>query len=338
MYILKQIPEDFIVREISTITFKEEGKYLYFRLTKTNWNTLDAIKKISFALHVPLKNFGYAGTKDRHAVTEQVCSVYGVKKERLDSIAFDRIKITVLGYGNEPLSLGDLVGNKFEITVRNFTNKRVAKKAHFVNYFDEQRFSRNNVAIGRAIVKKDFKKAAKLIDSGSVIDHLQEVSTDFVGALRTLPKKLLLLFVHAYQSYLWNETVARYFESKEKEVSRVSYSAGEFVFVSDLSQYLNLEIPLVGFFTDLKKVDVRVREIVETLLDEEDLEQEDFIIKQIPGLSCEGAQRKVVQEIKDLTVSNLEDDELNEEKKKLILTFTLTKGNYATMVVKQLLS
>ncbi|MFH0701777.1 MAG: tRNA pseudouridine(13) synthase TruD, partial [Candidatus Woesearchaeota archaeon] len=75
MYLLKQIPEDFVVKEISNVAVSNSGKYIYFKLSKREENTLDAIKKLSQALHLPEKNFGVAGNKDRNAITEQICSV-----------------------------------------------------------------------------------------------------------------------------------------------------------------------------------------------------------------------------------------------------------------------
>lgn len=52
----------------------------------------------------------------------------------------------------------------------------------------------------------------------------------------------------------------------------------------------------------------------------------------------EGSSRKALVEVKDLEVNPLEKDELNPGKKKVVLKFFLTKGSYATMVIKKLLN
>ena len=75
MYKIKQIPEDFVVREISGIRPSEHGKYTYFLLKKRNYTTQRAVKAIADALHIPEKRFGFAGNKDKNAITEQLCSV-----------------------------------------------------------------------------------------------------------------------------------------------------------------------------------------------------------------------------------------------------------------------
>ena len=76
--------------------------------------------------------------------------------------------------------------------------------------------------------------------------------------------------------------------------------------------------------------------IVESLLEKEELELTDFIIKQIPNLSLEGNSRKVWVEVKDFKVIEKGDDELNQNKKKIKISFQLQKGSYATVVLKEL--
>jgi tRNA(Glu) U13 pseudouridine synthase TruD len=54
-------------------------------------------------------------------------------------------------------------------------------------------------------------------------------------------------------------------------------------------------------------------------------------------MSSEGETRDMFTEIKNLKINNLEDDELNENKKKCIVEFTLNKGSYATIAVKAMM-
>ena len=77
MYKIKDIPEDFVVEEIPLFRVKKSGTYTYFLLQKKNYTTEKAIQKISCFFKVPRKRFGYAGTKDKIAVTKQYCSVKG---------------------------------------------------------------------------------------------------------------------------------------------------------------------------------------------------------------------------------------------------------------------
>lgn len=301
MYKIKQIPEDFRVKEISIIKPIKQGKFTYFILKKTNYTTHRAVKAIANALHVEEKRFGFAGNKDKIAVTEQLCSV-DVDPARLNRIKLKDIEIEVAGKGNEPICLGDLKENEFEITVRNI-DKKPKKINKIINYFDEQRFSEDNVEIGKAIIKKDFKKAVELI---SKTHELRLNSNDYVYALRSLPKTLLKLYVHSYQSDIWNKTVEKF---KDKKI-----------------------MPIVGFGTEFK--DKKIEKFVLDLLKKDGINQRDFIIRQMPNISSEGAERDVFAMVKNLKISALEDDELNKGKKKCLIKFKLQKGSYATVVIR----
>lgn len=301
MHQIKQIPEDFTVKEISNVKVKDKGNYLYFRLKKKDWNTLDAVKRISKRLNIPIKNIGFAGSKDKKAVTEQLISIKNTKKEKIENLEIKDIKLTFLGHGNQPITLGDLKENYFEITLRNLGDFNIKTPKKIINYFGEQRFSKNNIGIGKNIIKKDFKKACEILG-------LEVKNNDFIGALKTIPKRLLKMYVHAYQSFIWNETV------KEIKVE---------------------EVPLVGFGTELSEFP-KVKKIVENILEKEKINLTDFIIKQIPELSLEGDVRKVFINIKDFKILEKTKDELNKGKKKIKVSFTLPKGSYGTIVIKEI--
>ena len=267
MYKIKQSPEDFIVKEISNVEINETGGYSYFLLKKKNYTTVRALQHIAQVLRIPLKRLGFAGTKDKNAVTEQVVSVKDVSKEKLEHVNLKDIEIKFLGKGEKPVSLGDLEGNYFEIVVRDYETKP-KKLEKFRNLFGEQRFSKNNAEIGKAIIKKDFKRSAEIANEDVVNEHLKKNPNDFIGALRKVPIKILKMYVHAYQSYLWN-TLA---EKSDEE-----------------------EIPIVGFGTE-------TTEEINKLIEEEKITTREFIIREIPELSSEGDTRKVFAEVKDLKI------------------------------------
>lgn len=342
MYILKQIPEDFVVKEITNFqsdTLQPRGRYAYYKLRKKNLNTLDSVRIVARVTGKRDKQIGFAGTKDKHAITEQTISIEMPAKKEINTKNED-LELTFLGYNNNPISLGSLEGNYFEIVVRNLNdNTKIEKINYSTNYFDEQRFSKHNVEIGRFLVKKNFEEALRLIDSPQPRQHLQKHSNDYVGALKKLPKRLLRLYLNAYQSYLWNETLAEFLRENSKddnEIKEINYSQGKLVFVADSENFLDLEISLIGFASDELEENNKIKNIISNLMQKEDLDYTDFVIKQIPELSMEGGLRKAFVNIKDLHISKPEDDELNKDRKKIKLTFSLNKGSYATMVVKQI--
>ncbi len=328
MYKLKQIPEDFVVTEVPNVIYNDLGRYLYIKVRKKKYNTLDIVRKIAQQCHIKEKEIGFAGSKDKNAITEQIFSISTNHKSKLPDLNIPGVEWEVVGYGDTPISLGDLKGNKFAITVRNLDKINIEHVTYVVNYFDEQRFSRHNVEIGKAIITKEFNKATQLLDEYKVQEYLRKKPTDHVGALRTLPIRLLRLYVNAYQSYLWNETVARYL----KDGKEVPYSQGTFVF-SDTVQ--DIQVPLIGFDDDMIKGEFS--EIITTLMQEQNITFHDFIIRAIPEISLEGEMRDLFVEVQDLEIDEFEEDDLNEGKKKVRITFTLGKGSYATLVIKRII-
>ncbi|MEK6846376.1 MAG: tRNA pseudouridine(13) synthase TruD, partial [Nanoarchaeota archaeon] len=192
--------------------------------------------------------------------------------------------------------------------------------------------------IGKHILRKEFQKAAALIGDKDIKNHLTEKPNDAVGALKKLPIRLLRLYVNAYQSYLWNETLARYLKIKNTSFREVEYSLGKLVFINSPEKFSNLKILLVGFGGEDLIPDKELKEIVTKLLQEEKLTYADFIIKQIPELTLEGELRNAFVEIRSLKVGKLETDELNAGKSKVKVNFTLGKGSYATMAIRAMVN
>ncbi len=317
MYKIKQKPEDFLVDEITSIKPKESGRYIYYKFKKRNYTVLRALERIASQLNIPLKRIGFAGTKDKIAITTQYISFDSVKRERIDQIVLKDIELGFFGYGDEPISLGDLEANRFIITVRNI-DKKPKPIISLPNYFGPQRFSDNNIDIGKSMIKKDFKKAVELIEASDAefaaasLIYLKNKPNDYIGLIRRLPKKLLMLYVHSYQGYVWNETVRQLIRKGIKKE----------------------EVDITGFGTELKDDDDG--KIIKSLIGRDNITQRDFIIRSIPELSSEGTMRKMFIEVKELNIPELEQDKLNKGKKKCKITFTLPKGSYATVVIKQM--
>ncbi|WP_456372915.1 tRNA pseudouridine(13) synthase TruD [Methanocaldococcus sp.] len=167
---LRMKPEDFIVEEIIDFN-KISGKKCYlYKLTKRNIESLKAFSYISKKFRIPLKDIGYCGLKDRHALTTQYISIpkkYG--KLHLDEI---NLKLDIVGE-SKFLLLGDLEGNKFTITVRGLKKddipkiKENLKYLHYgaPNYFDSQRFGSvfDRKFIVKEIIKGNYEEAVKII-------------------------------------------------------------------------------------------------------------------------------------------------------------------------------
>ena len=298
--IMKEIPEDFCVKEISKLEFNEKGRYYYYLLKKRNYNTLDAISKISERLKIDTKMVGYAGNKDKFAITEQYISI---KDYKVNSLRLKDIELTFVGKGSKPILLGDLEKNRFRITVRGLDKKKNGKINWIINYFDEQRFGGNNIETGKKILKNDFNDLDK-------------------------PKTLLMLYVHSVQSYIWNKTVEEYL--KEKSDIKIKYNHGYFIFPK--GRIKNEKIPLVGYLTVIKNK--KIENIIYKIINKEEIKLSDFLIQKLPKLSQKGEERDLIVSVGNFNVKYLKDD-LSKNKYKAIFDFVLPKGVYATLVIKR---
>ncbi len=320
---IKQQCEDFFVKEINKLSFNKTGNYNYFLLEKKNFTTERAIEKICKILNIKRKNIGYAGNKDKIAVTQQYISIFNCKKN--NNLNQNNIKLTFLGKGNERICLGDLQANYFEIVIRDLNNYNIKTPQKIFNYFGEQRFSKDNVEIGKAIIKKDFEKAINLLIKHTgdyeqkIKQYIKQNPNNYINALRLTPKKILQIFVHSYQSYLWNKVINTYNVSINKKNTNTH----------------NVSIPILGFGTEFK--DKKIEGIYNQLMEKEGITQRDFIIRSLPQLSSEGTERNMFAEIKDFKIINKSKDELNNKKYKIKVRFTLPKASYATEVIRQLI-
>jgi len=330
MYAIKQNPTDFIVVEIINLKLDETGEHAYFWLNKKDYNTVNAIERVSGFLNIPSKNIGFAGNKDKQAVTRQAISIKDpgrrIGKDRFQNFNSDLISLEYIGRGKGQIYLGQLEGNSFEIIVRD-CDKEPTKVSQFINYFDEQRFSETNKEVGKAIVKGELKRACELILADCVKAHLLKNPNDFVGAMTTLPLKVRQMHIHAYQSYIWNETVAEYLKRKYKELTFSKYSLGELAFPNISTPIVS--VPIVGFSIECE--DEEMMNIVHEIMKKEKIQERDFIIKSMPELSVECGKRDIAVEIKGLEIEK-------KDEKTFLLKFSLQKGSYATMAVKRMMA
>jgi len=368
---IKKIPEDFVVEEIcpdgkvlalndeSKIDESEKKEYVHFTLLKYNWDTMRALKEISKRVRVSRKRLGFAGTKDKRAITTQRVSIWKVPIEDLMKVQIKDIGIKNPVYTDDRINLGDLWGNRFTMTIREIPlseneiheqlNETVQQlDSKIPSFFGLQRFGIQRPIthlVGKEILRKNFKEAVMiylaktfpeegeeagnarkfLSETGdfreaikifpkylgyekTMIEHLIHTPTDFIGALRKLPKKLRWMFVHAYQAYIFNKALSIHM-MEGKNVDK---------------------LPLVGYESE-------VDEITAKIMDEEGIKKEEFLVKEMPEMSSKGEYRQSFIEFKDFEIAKVEKDELSETGNKAVLKFSLSKGTYATVLLRELM-
>ena len=284
------------------------------------------------------------------------------------------INVEFIGKFPGRINLGDNKGNKFRITARGLSETQISdsgdklsKMNEFgaLNYFDSQRFgfANNSHIIGKYILQNKPELAVKEIltsmpptpsdslrifvervekewfsvktcdvdmidtlieicpdnfrDYKKMLIHLKKAKNDFPGSFRTLMKKLRTLYINAYQSHIFNLTIK------------------ELMAQGKLGDYKSLE--LINHFTDFDKVPAPVLEIVDSILAKDGVTRDMFQLKSWPELKAKSTvMREITIMPNNLSIETFEEDDLNEGKKKVLVTFELGSGQYATNIVKQL--
>jgi len=118
---LRSEPEDFVVEEIGDHPDKKNGPYTICRLTKNNWDQQRAIKEIAGRLGISHQRIGFAGTKDKRAVTTQYITIYKGDPGKISSLNIPDMTLEPVGQTDQQISLGDLQENRFTITLREYS-------------------------------------------------------------------------------------------------------------------------------------------------------------------------------------------------------------------------
>ena len=149
---------------------------------------------------------------------------------------------------------------------------------------------------------------------------------DSKNAIRSIPLTLRRFYIQAYQSFLFNKTLSLAYEFEEQlfapENDDVCFDKNFVLgkFENDSSQ--KLAIPLVGHSYYKKS---RFDYYIKKVLEEELLTPKDFFIKDFQELSIDGGFRNAsINYLNFLIHENL-------------IKFQLSRGSYATIVLREIL-
>ncbi len=166
---LKQHNADFTVTELPLQLPTGAGEHLWLDIEKNGANTAFVAQQLAEVAGVQDKDVGYAGLKDRHAITRQWFSVHLPKADTPDLTRLQHPEFKVLQQSRhvKKLRAGDLQGNRFRILLRDVTGDRAAIEANLravaahgvPNYFGAQRFGHDggNVEQGRAMLAREIR-------------------------------------------------------------------------------------------------------------------------------------------------------------------------------------
>ncbi len=166
---LRASAEDFRVDEIPAYLPSGTGPHLYVRIEKRGRTTRDALRALAAALGVPDRDAGYAGLKDRNAVTTQWLSFPTAKDPDPASLQGPGLTVLEVSRHANKLRAGHVRANRFAIAVRGGDLGRARDAAAALaarglpNFFGPQRFGADgrNADVGRALLRGEATPEAR---------------------------------------------------------------------------------------------------------------------------------------------------------------------------------
>ena len=335
-FVFNPSARDFTVEEIPLYPFTEQGEHLVLKVRKKEMTTWEMLDVISNHLGIRRRDIGYAGLKDKHAMTIQHISILAVHEEKLATFVHEKIKILSKVRHNNKIRVGHLKGNRFKIRLKKVLGVQKDKldsalkwvKAYGVpNYFGIQRFG---------IDGNNWEEGKKILE----------------GKLKIRDPKTKEFLIGAYQSYLFNHWL-----SKRMEINHLleKFTEHETEEILKLPKGTLSNTKTQEHFFKLLKGDVMMHYPYGRLFDVEDLEVESHRFSQkdiaptglLPGrkahlakevaglieapfqeaLAVDGIRRYAWIVVTEITKTYVE------EKAHYELSFVLPKGAYATNVL-----
>ncbi len=342
-----------------------EGLFTHFVLVKKGIGNFEAVWYLAEKLGVPCGFFFYSGNKDRDALTVQRMAVWGVSPEELLQLKLpETIKIYSPIRELRRIHIGEHLGNRFTIFIRKIAEKDTSKLekllteieniGYLPNFFSYQRFGLLRPIshyVGKLLLLRRYEDALRLyLASPALIDDEKMLGIkrmilqgDYRNAIRELPRKgfiferillnelikrrepkivwkkvprfLLRMLVEAYQAYLFNLTLSKLLIENYDLVKS------------------NPRIPVIGYNVKVQKIGNTIAKILHDILNEEHFDLRFFKNEDFPPLSLKGTLRYALLRIQFDLRKIIEDSNGHYT---CVLRFVLKKGEYATIVLREI--
>jgi tRNA pseudouridine13 synthase len=191
-----------------------------------------------------------------------------------------------------------------------------------------------------------------------LIEYLIRHSNDYQGAFNQLNEEIINLIINAFQSYIFNKLISL---RVEKGISLFKPAKGDTISILDdinghitnatylygnqYDKYLeesidlnraSIVVPLIGYDTDLNNFPL-MKKLFRRVMKEENLNPEIFNSKLLSKFNLKGSFRAMITKPVGLKLIKISDDDKYKGKKKVKIEFSLNKGCYATMLLRELI-
>ncbi len=232
--------------------------------------------------------------------------------------------------------------------------QRKFKEAVFAYLTDPAKVEHSAAAEARARLRKetDFGQALEYYPSSLtferyMLSHLANRPEDYIGAIRRLPRNLVMMFTNAYQSLLFNRVLSRRLKAG---YSLLQPEIGDVVIATKHDGVPNLQRAIPVTVDNIEKVARKCKkakayvsgpifgrdsvfaqgeigEIEHKIIEEAGANLDDFIVPELREASSKGARRNVLALVNDMDVNPL-DNLVN-------FNFWLYRGTYATSFLRE---
>lgn len=320
---IRTTPEDFRVVEEPLYELSGEGNHTFVFVEKRGRTTEQVVRDLARATGVSARDVGYAGRKDRHAVTRQWFSLEGVDPERALDLEFESATILEARRHPHKLKTGHLRGNRFEIVLRRDAPADIEAlrgrvdsllRRGMPNRFGEQRFGRDG-------------------------DNAEQARELLAGGRPPRDRRAARFLVSALQSEVFNAVLAERIEAFDDvvlgDVARVEESGGLF-WVDDLERErpraAAFEISATGpiFGTKMREPREAAAELEGAVRERLGIPEQGALA--LPrGIRARGTRRPLRVRPEALEVEEIEGGSALE------LRCTLPPGSYVTVLLEELI-
>ncbi|GAA0584291.1 tRNA pseudouridine(13) synthase TruD [Halomonas salifodinae] len=316
-------PEAFLVEELLDFAPEGQGEHLWLWVEKRDLTTIELVKRLARACEVRPRDIGYAGLKDRQAVTRQWLSVHLPGREAPEDLEarLGETPVRLLEYHRHPRKLkrGVHKGNRFRLRLTGEACEDPGFAARWQalieqgvpNYFGPQRFGHEGRNLGRAeaLLGRGWRKRAD-------------------------PEGLLL---SAARSYLFNQLLA----TRIAEGNWATPLPGELVILDGTASQFLVETPDAELLARAERLDLHPSGVLwgkGALGSREQAAQYEQALTMLAPALCAGLEAAGVSLGRRALRLRLGHPSLQRDAGGLWLAFDLPRGGFATAVLRELIS
>jgi len=352
-----------IISQKAQNSINDQEGYAVYKLKKKKIDTHHALSDVYRKKGIRLKSLGL---KDASAITEQfVCSGNKgrvIENFSTDKYSLEKIGFVKKPLSKKDMISNHF---KIKISNCSNGLSSFSGYDKILNFYGYQRFgSKRPVThlIGKAILQRDFSKAVELILSFTSpydskenteireklsdkenyekyfdqVPHQMDIERivlkemiehgDALRAIRSIQISLRRFYIHAYQSFLFNQSLSSAFSDGENlfeaQPSDVCFDFHGIIgkYVKGLDQ--RLALPFVGYsYYKKTRFDYQISKILE----QEEIAPKDFFIKEMQEVSSEGGFRQAAIHCSDYSSNEI------------TVEFSLSRGSFATILLREIM-